>query len=295
MSREPQEIDVLHQGRERVICCLRAGDVLIDPGPEVSSGAVVEALGGEAPRAILLTHIHLDHAGAAGALVRRWPEVEVVVHERGARHLVDPSKLIASATRLYGDRMATLWGEIVPVPEENLRIVQGGETIGPFEVAYTPGHAQHHVAYLDRETGVAYCGDVAGVRIAGGPVLPPTPPPDIDLELWRASIDLVEGWGPERLALTHFGVTGDVGEHLDALREALALLGELARRTDQEGYMAAVQGIVRRESAPDVVEATFAAMPPDTLFAGLDRYWAKRASGPRAARPATVPGDVPDR
>lgn len=280
MSREPQEIDVHHLGRERVICCLRAGDVIVDPGPEVSSGAVVEALGDEAPRAILLTHIHLDHAGATGALVRRWPDVEVVVHERGARHLVDPSKLIASATRLYGDRMATLWGEIVPVPEANLRIVQGGETVGPFEVAYTPGHAQHHVAYFDRETGVAYCGDVAGVRISGGPALPPTPPPDIDLELWAASLDLVEGWEPERLALTHFGLIHDVREHLAELRATLALFGELARRTDEPGFTAAVQGIVERESSPEAVESTFLAMPPDTLYAGLSRYWA-RATGER--------------
>lgn len=276
MSREPQEIDVHHLGRERVICCLRVDDVLVDPGPEVSSAAVVAALGGQAPRAILLTHIHLDHAGATGALVRRWPDVEVVVHERGARHLVDPSKLIASATRLYGDRMAELWGEIVPVPEANLRVVQGGERLGPFEIAYTPGHAQHHVAYLDRESGVAYCGDVAGVRIGGGPVLPPTPPPDIDLERWRASIDLVEAWAPERLALTHFGLVDDVPEHLGALRDALGLLGDLARRTDEDGFAEAVKGIVRRESPPEVVEATFLAMPPDQLFAGLDRYWSRR-------------------
>lgn len=280
MNREPQEIDVRHMGRERVICCLRAGDVIVDPGPEVSSGAVVEALGDEAPRAILLTHIHLDHAGATGALVRRWPDAEVVVHERGARHLVDPSKLIASATRLYGDRMATLWGEIVPVPEANLRIVQGGETVGPFEVAYTPGHAQHHVAYFDRETGVAYCGDVAGVRVPGGPVLPPTPPPDIDLELWRASLDIIEGWEPEQLALTHFGLIHDVPEHLDELRAALRLLGELARRTDEDGFTAAVRGIVERESSPEAAASTFLAMPPDTLFAGLSRYWA-RSTGER--------------
>ena len=138
------------------------------------------------PRAILLTHIHFDHAGATGALVRRWPDVEVWVHERGAPHVIDPSKLVASATRLYGDDMARLWGEVVPVPERNVRVLRGGERIGPWQVEYAPGHAQHHVVYLHEPTRTAFCGDVAGVQIGGGPVLPPTPPPDIDLDAWSA-------------------------------------------------------------------------------------------------------------
>jgi glyoxylase-like metal-dependent hydrolase (beta-lactamase superfamily II) len=280
VSREPREIDVRHLGREQVICCLRVGDVLIDPGPEVSSGAVVAALGGAEPSAILLTHIHLDHAGAAGALVRRWPGVQVYVHERGAPHVLDPSKLVASATRLYGDEMDRLWGEIVPVPEANLHVLRGGEQVHGFEVAYTPGHAQHHVAYFDRESGVAYTGDVAGVRIGGGPVLPPTPPPDIDLDAWAASIATLEAWAPERLALTHYGVHGDAAEHLRALRAALALVGELARRTDTAGFAEAVRGLVRREGGEDLLEAYFAAMPPETLWPGLDRYWSRRAAAP---------------
>lgn len=269
-----QEIDVRHLGRAHVICCFRQDDVLIDPGPEVSSAAVVEALGGDAPRAILVTHIHLDHAGAAGALVRRWPDVEVWVHERGAPHLVDPSKLIASATRLYGDDMARLWGEIVPVPEASVRMLRGGEAIGGWRVEYTPGHAQHHVAYLHEASGTAFAGDIAGVRIGDGPVLPPTPPPDIDLDAWRRSLDTLEEWAPERVAVAHFGAFGDVERHLGELRENLDLLGELARRTDAPGFAEAVRGIVRRRAGD--VPAFFQAMPPETLWPGLDRYWAKR-------------------
>jgi glyoxylase-like metal-dependent hydrolase (beta-lactamase superfamily II) len=278
VSREPQEIDVRHLGREHVICCLRAGDVLIDPGPEVSSAAVVEALGGEAPRAILLTHIHLDHAGAAGALVRRWPGVEVYVHERGAPHVLDPSKLVASATRLYGDDMARLWGEIVPVPEANLHVLRGGETVLGFEVAYTPGHAQHHVAYYDPQTGVAYTGDVAGVRIGNGPVLPPTPPPDIDLEAWAASIDVLEAWAPERVGLTHFGLHGDVAAHLASLREALRRFGEESRHGDPERFEAAVRAWIAEHVEPHEVEAYVQAMPPDSHYPGLARYWRVRGS-----------------
>ena len=148
-----REIDVLHLGRERVICCFALDGVLVDPGPESSHRTLLEALGDEVPRAILLTHIHFDHAGAAGALVRRWPQVEVWVHERGARHLVDPERLVASARRLYGDDFDRLWGEVVPVPEGNLRVLEGGERLEGFRVAYTPGHASHHVAYLHEDVG----------------------------------------------------------------------------------------------------------------------------------------------
>jgi glyoxylase-like metal-dependent hydrolase (beta-lactamase superfamily II) len=271
-------IDVRHLGREQVICCYRQDDVLIDPGPEVSSGAVFAALGDEAPRAILLTHIHLDHAGATGAIVRRWPGVEVWVHERGAGHIIDPSKLVASATRIYGDDMARLWGDIVPVPAENVRILQGGEQQGGWRVAYTPGHAQHHVSYLHEDTGTVFAGDVAGVRIDGGPILPPTPPPDIDLEAWRASLDVIEAWAPERLAVTHFGIYADVDTHLGELRESIRVLGDLARHTDTEGFAEAIRGMVRRRGGEELLGPMLQAMPPETLWPGLERYWRRRLS-----------------
>jgi glyoxylase-like metal-dependent hydrolase (beta-lactamase superfamily II) len=279
-SAAVREIDVRHLGRERVICCFALDGVIVDPGPESSHRALLEALGDEVPRAILLTHIHLDHAGATGALVRRWPQAEVWVHERGARHVVDPSKLVASATRLYGDDMARLWGDIVPVPQENLRVLAGGERVDGFRVAYTPGHASHHVSYLHEATGTAFVGDVGGVRIDGGPIVPPTPPPDIDLEAWRASLDLVGGWSAQRLAVTHFGAFDDVQAQLKAVREGLVRWSNLARETDAEGYGEHFAAHVREHSPDERLAASYLqAMPPETLWPGLDRYWQQRSSG----------------
>ncbi len=268
------EIDVCHLGVPKVICCHEIDGYLVDPGPESSVSALLEAVGEGPPRAVLLTHIHFDHAGAAGALVRRWPEVEVWVHERGAPHLVDPTRLVRSARQLYGDDFDRLWGEVVPVPEANLRVLAGGERIDGWRVAYTPGHASHHVAYLREDGGTACCGDVAGVRIGDGPVIPPTPPPDIDLEAWHASIEVVRDWRPERLAVTHFGTFDDVERHLDELDEGLDRGGELARETDARGYGEAISTAWRgSEWASSYGQAS----PPETLWPGLDRYWRKRA------------------
>jgi glyoxylase-like metal-dependent hydrolase (beta-lactamase superfamily II) len=273
-----REVDVRHLGRERVICCFALDGVIVDPGPESSHRTLLQALGDEVPRAILLTHIHLDHAGATGALVRRWPGVRVWVHERGAPHLADPAKLVSSATRLYGDDMQRLWGEIVPVPEENLRVLRGGEREEGFLVAYTPGHASHHVAYLHEATGTAFVGDVGGVRIGDGPTLPPTPPPDIDLEAWNASLDTVAGWRPDRLAVTHFGARADVDDQIAAVRDGLARWGDLARTTDAEGYAARFEEFVRARTGDErLAESYLQAMPPSTLWPGLDRYWQRRS------------------
>ena len=273
---QPRQIDVRHLGRPLAICCFEHDGVLVDPGPESSHRTLLEALGDTVPERILLTHIHLDHAGATGALVRRWPDVEVWVHERGAPHLVDPSRLVASARRIYADDMERLWGEIVPVPQERLRVLAGGERLGPWRVEYTPGHASHHVAYLHESTGVAFVGDVGGVRIDGGPVLPPTPPPDIDLEAWRASIDLVAGWGAERLAITHFGLFEDGRAQLHAIRVALERWSTLARDVDGETYAAAIEAEVREQASPELAAAYLDAMPPFTLWPGLHRYWTRR-------------------
>jgi glyoxylase-like metal-dependent hydrolase (beta-lactamase superfamily II) len=267
-------IDVRHLGRERVICCWQVGDLLIDPGPESSLDTLVAQLGGEPPRALLLTHIHLDHAGATGAIVRRWPHVEVHVHERGARHLADPSKLVASAERLYGDRMDELWGEIVPVPQENLRPLAGGETVDGFRVAYTPGHASHHVSYLHEDSGLAFAGDVAGVQIRpGGIVLPPTPPPDIDLEAWNDSLSLLAEWKPESLAITHFGAIERPFEHLAVMRDRLAAWATLARALDAEAFEAHIRAEVEQASSPEDAATYLQAVPPEQQWHGLDRYW----------------------
>jgi glyoxylase-like metal-dependent hydrolase (beta-lactamase superfamily II) len=272
----PREIDVHHLGNPLVICCCELDDVIVDPGPESSHRTLVEALDAP-PQRILLTHIHFDHAGATGALVRRWPDVEVWVHERGAPHLIDPSRLTASATRLYGDEMKRLWGEIVAVPEANLRVLSGGETIGPWRVQYTPGHASHHVSYYHEPTGTAFVGDVGGVRVEGGPIIPPTPPPDIDIELWHASLDTVATWEPERLAVTHFGTYEDVNAHIATMHEVLDRWAALAQETTRETYAAAM--VAEMERAPDAtaMQAFLQAMPPDTLWPGLDRYWSKKA------------------
>jgi len=271
-------IDVHHLGREHVICCWQVDDVLVDPGPESSVDTLLDALGDEQPRALLLTHIHFDHAGAAGALVREWPDVEVWVHERGARHLADPTRLVASAKRLYGEDFDRLWGEVVPVPERSLRILRGGESIDGWDVAYTPGHASHHVSYRHRDSAWVFPGDTCGVRMPEGDLLlAPTPPPDIDLDAWRASLDAIEAWEPATLAVTHFGDYGDVGAHLARLRAALTEWGELARRTDRESYAAALRDAYQAALAPAGAAAFGQAMPVEDQWLGLDRYWSRKA------------------
>jgi len=270
-------IDVEHLGRPHVIGCWEVDGMLVDPGPESSLHTLLEKIGDQRPEAILLTHIHLDHAAAVGAMVARWPDLPVYVHERGAPHMIDPSRLLASAERLYGDEMERLWGRILPVPEENVTRLSGGETVRGMRVAYTPGHASHHVAYLHEETGTAFTGDVAGVRIPDtGLVIAPTPPPDIDLEAWEESLRLIEAWDPQRLVLTHFGAVDEPAAHIAALRETLAEEADLARRLPREGYEADLRRrIAARTGAAE--EQVDQAAPVANQWGGLDRYWRKKA------------------
>lgn len=274
-------IDLMHLGRERVICCWQAGDVLIDPGPSSCLPTLLEALGDRRPRVLLLTHVHLDHAGASGSLLERWPELEVYVHERGARHLIDPSRLLESARRLYGEDMDRLWGDVVPVPEAQVRVLTGGEQLlrGAFEVAYTPGHASHHVSYLHERT--AFVGDVAGVRITPHTLtVPPTPPPDIDVAAWHDSIARVAAWRPERLAMTHFGASEDVQEQLEELGARLDDWAERVRGQDLETFKAGIREEIERDAGPELVDTYAQAAPPEQLYAGLERYWRKQAQAP---------------
>ncbi len=273
-------IDVMHLGRPHVIGCWEVDGALVDPGPQSSMGTLLEALADEPPRALLLTHIHLDHAAATGALVRRWPQLEVYVHERGAPHLIDPSRLLASAGRLYGDQMDRLWGEIVPVPEQNVKPLAGGETVRGMRVAYTPGHASHHVCYLHEETGTAFVGDVAAVRLPGiDLVVPPTPPPDIDIEAWEDSIGIVESWQPERLALTHFGAVEEPDAHLATVRERLREEAQLARELSEDAYEQRHRDRVdSKAESPEAAAELIQCVPPEYQWRGLDRYWAKRGS-----------------
>jgi glyoxylase-like metal-dependent hydrolase (beta-lactamase superfamily II) len=270
-------IDVMHLGRERVICAYDVDGLIVDPGPSSCLETLLSELSTE-PRALLLTHIHLDHAGASGTLVQRFPSLPVYVHERGAPHLVDPSKLLKSAGQLYGDDMDRLWGEMLPVPEENLRVLSGSETVHGFRVAYTPGHASHHVCYFHEESGDAYVGDVAGVRIPPSDfTLAPTPPPDIDVEKWLGSLDTVAAFNPNRLCLTHFGFVEDASGQLDAMRGTLRRWAELAAASDQERFVAEIESTVRENADPDTAIAFIQAAPPDQLYLGLARYWAKKA------------------
>lgn len=303
---EPVVVDLLFRGQARVIATavLRSpsGVVLVDPGPAsclpaLEAGLASYGVALEEVQALLLTHIHLDHAGATGMLVARRPDLEVVVHERGAPHLVAPAKLLASAARLYGEAMEALWGPFVPTPAANLRVVRGGERLAiaglAVDVAYTPGHAVHHVSYLERGTGVAYVGDTAGIRVAGDCVIAPTPPPDIDLDAWAESLRAIEAWRPGALVLTHFGRIDRVEAHLAQFRGVLARSATLVRatldseksdperaRTFAEQLRADVAHVLPAEEA----RATELAAPFEPLWLGLARYFRTRAAS------GTVPG-----
>jgi len=274
-------IDLDHQGTAKVICCWEHDGVLIDPGPQSTEATLLAALDGERPQAILLTHIHLDHAGATGALVRRWPDLPVHVHERGAPHLIAPERLVRSAARLYGgeDGLAALYGDVVPVPEANLHVLSGGETLlGDYRVAYTPGHASHHVSFLHEPTGTALVGDVAGVRIPpADTVIAPTPPPDIDVEAWGRSLDLVADWRPAALALTHFGQVDEVEPHLRAVRERLHEQLRLVSAHGQEAFEAGLRDRIAT-AAPDLQGEYALAVPAEHVYLGLRRYLDKRAA-----------------
>ena len=281
MPLEP--IDLRHQATERVIgvYLLETDDgvALFDCGPSTCVPALKVGLATRGLRVtdvghLLLSHIHLDHAGAAGTLVREHPALQVHVSAIGAPHLVDPSRLEASARRLYGDSFDPLWGELAPVPERNVNVV-GNRAVG-LDCFPTPGHASHHVSYLDR-SGTLYAGDAAGVRIVPGRhVIPVSPPPEFDRETWERTLDEIERRQPKRLALIHFGVAEDVAEHLALLRE------ELRRWTERVGDGATEQEFVdaaRGELAARVGEDADVwqkAAPLWQSYQGLERYWRKR-------------------
>lgn len=274
-------IDVRHLGREKVIGCFALDGVIVDPGPESCVETLLTGLDGDVPSAILLTHIHFDHAGATGALVKRWPDIPVYVHRKGARHLADPERLVSSAARLYGglEGLHRQWGEVVPVPEANLRPLDGGERIlDAFKVEYTPGHASHHVSFLHEDTGTAFVGDVGGVVIPPtGYVIVPTPPPDIDISLWDHSLDAIAAWEPQRLAITHFGIIDDVPRQIARVRAHLLEQAQMARDNDLEGFIAAMHERIRAEAGEETLAEYVQAAPPEHLYLGLERWWAQQS------------------
>ena len=276
-------LDLRHLGSERVVgSYLLDGDepALVDCGPASCLGALRAALAARglevgALRHLLLTHIHLDHAGAAGTLVRENPGLLVHVSEVGAPHLIDPSRLERSARRLYGESFDRLWGDLLPVPGENVRVV-GARALG-LEAFPTPGHASHHVSYL-APGGSCFAGDAAGVRIPpAGFVAPVAPPPDNDVEAWERTIDAIAERAPERLCLPHFGVVDDPGEHLERLRAALRVWAERARTGSEEDFVRAAEDDLRADGDPATATLFQQAGPFAQSYAGLRRYWDKRA------------------
>jgi len=270
---------------------------LIDPGPASTLDTLRQELQRHGLavadlRAILLTHIHLDHAGATGALVRENPRLAVYVHSRGAPHMQDPAKLLDSASRLWGSELPRLFGETLPVPAENLRILEGGETLElgtrRLAVDYTPGHASHHVSYFDQQEGVAFVGDTAGIRIENGPyILPATPPPDINLEIWDQSFAAILERRPARLFLTHYGYSENPARHIAEFRERLHRWAELAALSlqDSPNEIAASEKFVKTARAEltsalsnaEVDHYAFTA-GLDLSFLGLARYHRKRGT-----------------
>ena len=294
-------LDNLWMGRPRSIAAgLLESDghrAVIDPGP----GSTLETLrqqlrdhgiGVVDLDAILLTHIHLDHAGATGALVRENPRLAVHVHKNGAPHVIDPSKLLASAQRLWPSDLQRLFGETLPVPAENLRILEGGETLTlgsrKVEAVYTPGHASHHVSYFDKAEGVAFVGDTAGVRIEGNSfVMPATPPPDIDLGIWDTSFAAILERKPARLFLTHFGYSDNPSEHILLFRERLhrwaALTAEILRSAANDSaamdsFMSATYAEISQHLPAGEADHYAFSAGLNLSFLGLARYLRKRAT-----------------
>jgi glyoxylase-like metal-dependent hydrolase (beta-lactamase superfamily II) len=293
-------IDLHWTGRPRSIgAVLLESDghrAILDPGPSSTLSTLREqlrtrGLSVQDLDTILLTHIHLDHAGATGSLLRENPRLAVYVHERGAPHMAEPAKLLRSALRLYAGAMERLYGEFLPVPRENLRVLKGGETLAlgsrKLEVFYTPGHASHHVSYFDPSEGTAYVGDTAGLCIEGNSyLLPATPPPDIDLEIWNASLDAIAERRPARLFLTHFGLANDPAAHIERYRECLqkwgALVQELLAKGGDEAeasraFMEAVSGEMSKKLSSAEADLYVFNAGLGVSWQGLARYYRKRA------------------
>ena len=292
-------LDLRHLGRASYVASqvleTAAGPVLLDTGPGSTLDNLIIGLDTLGYRvadlhAILLTHIHFDHAGATGLLVEQNPRLTVYVHERGAPHLIDPAKLVASATRVFGDNMDLYWGRFLPVPASQIQVLAGGEMVElgdrRFEVAYTPGHASHHVSFYEAADATAYVGDNGGIRVPIIPhPLPVTPPSDFNLEEWLATIDRIAAWNPRRLFSTHYGFSGDPVSHLAELRVGLHAWANETKRlletdgTDDDRATAFEQFVVRSlhgKAAPEVIRAHIAFSDFKASWYGIARYWRKK-------------------
>ncbi len=294
-------IDLQFQGRVEVIAAylIYDGDTaaLVETGPASTADTLLEGVQAagvplEALRQIFVTHIHLDHSGAAGVLAGRLPWTTVYVHPVGAPHLSDPSKLLVSAARIYGDKMETLWGRIAPVPAERIVTLNDGDAVAipgsTLRALATPGHAKHHHTFFDERSALLFTGDVAGVRLPGVKyVRPPTPPPELDLEEWRASIAKLRAVDASGVCPTHFGLfRGNLAWHWNDLEQRLVTWGELTRAALARGEGAAEILARLKAQAADEFRALKAdpssydvAVSYESLVAGYVRYWSKKNGG----------------
>jgi glyoxylase-like metal-dependent hydrolase (beta-lactamase superfamily II) len=290
-------LDLNFQGRREAIASylIRSGDavVLIESGPGstlpgLEAGLAKERLSSRDVTHVLLTHIHLDHAGAAGRLAQQG--AEIYVHPVGAPHMLNPEKLLASAARIYGNRMESLWGEFVPVPEEKLHVVRDDEEIEIGELRFrpvnTPGHAGHHYAYIFED--ICFSGDVAGVRIAGYQYLRlPMVPPELHLERWHKSVEELRQQGLRRIAPTHFGIYDDPDWHLDQVDKGLDEAERWIEKVMAEDPSPPIEALrqsftewmTEQAAELDLSEAVMSAYqvanPPGMSADGLLRYWKK--------------------
>lgn len=292
-------IDLGFQGRAGVVAAFLVthprGHTLIETGPSSTLAALeagVTAAGARLDEVtqLLVTHVHLDHAGAAGTLLGRLPGARVYVHPRGAPHLVEPGRLMASATRIYGDRMEPLWGRVDPCPADRVVSLADGEEVQcgsrTLRALHTPGHAIHHMAFHDADGGSVFTGDVGGVRLPGTlHVRPPTPPPDIDVEAWHRSVDRLRSLAPSCLDLTHFGRFTDPGPHLDDLLHRLDALVKWAAERLARGDTPPAMTVALRvasatelddEGVGDLAEAYELATPSGMTVDGVVRYLTRR-------------------
>jgi glyoxylase-like metal-dependent hydrolase (beta-lactamase superfamily II) len=293
-------VDLDFLGRPEIIATAilygTAGVALVDPGPSTTLDNLTTALTRkgirfEDVRQILITHIHLDHAGATGSILAKFPHIEVVVHQRGAPHLADPSKLLASAGRLYQNDMDQLWGEVRAVDKTRLKVIDGGERViaagRELETAYTPGHASHHVSYFDLASRVAFVGDTAGIcRGVSTYVMPPTPPPDIDVEAWQQSAEKILAWDPDTLFLTHFGPRHGARQHLQAMFDNIGTWSGIVKRLLADPAIDDDERLRRfvDEAMLDITRRVGEAQAHDYVragglnfsYQGLARYWRKK-------------------
>lgn len=296
-------IDLRFQGLPKVIASYvldtDAGLVIVDCGPSSTLPALREGLHAlgcalTQVRHLVLTHIHLDHAGAAGSVLRELPDARLYVHEIGAPHMADPANLIRSASRIYGDEMGSLWGAFEPVPVERTTVVSGGDDVRigqrTLRAIYTPGHASHHLAFHDTDTNTVFAGDVAGIRIPpSDAAIPPTPPPDIDIGAWHLSIDALRDVGPSSLLLAHFGEVTDVRNHLDQLDrqidDLVRLIQPLAAGGADRDLLVRVltehvQSQIAAHSGDDDLASFGLATPYAMSVDGLMRYFRKHRDTP---------------